>query len=94
MSKMDTNFNSPNSTTTVLQRQTKRIAPTAMAVSPNPATAELSGTSQLSSGSSLGSGLPAGHNNGQGPGPSDLTSLFECPVCFDYVLPPIYQVMR
>jgi len=23
--------------------------------------------------------------------PSDLASLFECPVCFDYVLPPIYQ---
>ena len=22
----------------------------------------------------------------------DLTSLFECPVCFDYVLPPIIQV--
>jgi len=22
---------------------------------------------------------------------SDLTSLFECPVCFDYVLPPIIQ---
>eukprot|EP00493_Phyllostaurus_siculus_P002285 UN02297 len=21
----------------------------------------------------------------------DLASLFECPVCFDYVLPPIYQ---
>ncbi|XP_015792407.1 E3 ubiquitin-protein ligase Siah1 [Tetranychus urticae] len=23
--------------------------------------------------------------------PSELTSLFECPVCFDYVLPPILQ---
>ena len=23
---------------------------------------------------------------------SDLASLFECPVCFDYVLPPILQV--
>ena len=23
--------------------------------------------------------------------PSDLASLFECPVCFDYVLPPILQ---
>ena len=22
----------------------------------------------------------------------DLASLFECPVCFDYVLPPILQV--
>ena len=22
----------------------------------------------------------------------DLTSFFECPVCFDYVLPPIIQV--
>ena len=25
---------------------------------------------------------------------SDLASLFECPVCFDYVLPPILQVTR
>lgn len=24
----------------------------------------------------------------------DLASLFECPVCFDYVLPPILQVSR
>ena len=24
---------------------------------------------------------------------SDLASLFECPVCFDYVLPPILQVI-
>ena len=23
--------------------------------------------------------------------PADLAALFECPVCFDYVLPPIYQ---
>jgi len=23
--------------------------------------------------------------------PADLASFFECPVCFDYVLPPIYQ---
>lgn len=23
--------------------------------------------------------------------PADLASLFECPVCFDYVLPPIFQ---
>ena len=25
---------------------------------------------------------------------SDLASLFECPVCFDYVLPPILQVWQ
>ena len=24
----------------------------------------------------------------------DLASLFECPVCFDYVLPPILQVRK
>ena len=24
----------------------------------------------------------------------DLASLFECPVCFDYVLPPILQVIK
>jgi len=23
---------------------------------------------------------------------TDLASFFECPVCFDYALPPIYQV--
>lgn len=26
-----------------------------------------------------------------GPTNADLASIFECPVCFDYVLPPIYQ---
>lgn len=30
------------------------------------------------------SGVPPGGN-------TDLASLFECPVCFDYVLPPILQ---
>ena len=28
----------------------------------------------------------------QATGASDLAALFECPVCFDYVLPPILQV--
>lgn len=29
---------------------------------------------------------------GPNPPKEDLASLFECPVCFDYVLPPIIQV--
>ncbi|UYV68355.1 SIAH2 [Cordylochernes scorpioides] len=28
------------------------------------------------------------------PPPADLASLFECPVCFDYVLPPILQCVN
>ncbi|XP_043730326.1 E3 ubiquitin-protein ligase SIAH2 [Cervus elaphus] len=39
---------------------------------------------------------PGGGGGGGGAGPvspqhHELTSLFECPVCFDYVLPPILQ---
>ena len=30
-------------------------------------------------------------NAGPSSSTSDLASLFECPVCFDYVLPPILQ---
>ena len=30
-------------------------------------------------------------NSGPNTSPSDLASLFECPVCFEYVLPPILQ---
>lgn len=33
-----------------------------------------------------GFGSTAGNSS-----PADLASLFECPVCFDYVLPPIFQ---
>ena len=36
----------------------------------------------------LGAG-PEGRNPSQH---SELAALFECPVCFDYVLPPILQV--
>ncbi|MEQ2309336.1 hypothetical protein AMECASPLE_037626 [Ameca splendens] len=38
--------------------------------------------------SSAGSLPPAASLPGQ---PPELTALFECPVCFDYVLPPILQ---
>lgn len=38
--------------------------------------------------SSAGSLPPAAALPGQ---PPELTALFECPVCFDYVLPPILQ---
>lgn len=72
-----------------LGRQTKRIAPTtSLAVPPNSSGLEgicvgvsASSSQASTSGSSGGSSQPG----------SDLTSLFECPVCFDFVLPPIIQ---
>lgn len=71
-------MDSPKSTIP-LGRQTKRIAPThSMAVSPNSSGGEASQAS-----ASPGLAMVATGN--------DLTSLFECPVCFDYVLPPIIQ---
>jgi hypothetical protein len=40
-----------------------------------------------------GGGGLAGAQQTSPPNPgNDLASLFECPVCFDYVLPPILQV--
>lgn len=69
-----------------MPRQTKRIAPTSsLAVSPNPVVDSIQLQGQASAGS-IGSsqcGVPAAG--------SDLVSLFECPVCFDFVLPPIIQ---
>ncbi|KAI1296877.1 E3 ubiquitin-protein ligase SIAH1 [Halotydeus destructor] len=86
---MDTSSN------TAMQRQTKRIAPTtaSMAVSPSPSfdLGPLCGSaSMVPSGSQTG--LSIGHQQQQpGPGHSELSALFECPVCFDYALPPINQ---
>lgn len=40
------------------------------------------------SGSAAACLLPSAGLPGQ---PAELTALFECPVCFDYVLPPILQ---
>lgn len=45
-----------------------------------------SGSSGTSSGSSTSS-----NNTTTATMSTDLASLFECPVCFDYVLPPILQ---
>lgn len=52
----------------------------------------------MSGGSGSGSGSGSDMKRRALPGPSsgpvaapDLASLFECPVCFDYVLPPILQ---
>ena len=59
-----------------------------------------SGVSPQSVSASSSSGIPLLNMSGssQAPGGAsatanqDLASLFECPVCFDYVLPPILQV--
>lgn len=32
------------------------------------------------------------HSGAQDSQKNDLSGLFECPVCFEYALPPIYQV--
>lgn len=65
-----------------LGRQTKRIAPTtSLAVSPN-----ASGNESLNA-----STASISQASNPSPSGSDLTSLFECPVCFDFVLPPIIQ---
>ena len=55
-------------------------------VAPMANTAAVAGTSNaaLAAGGAL---LNSSNSNNQ-----DLASLFECPVCFDYVLPPIMQV--
>lgn len=69
-----------------MPRQTKRIAPTSsLAVSPNPVADVTLLAGQASAGAVVGvqCGVPAAG--------SDLVSLFECPVCFDFVLPPIIQ---
>lgn len=73
-------MDSPKSTIPLVGRQTKRIAPTnSMAVSPSSS----SGEASQAASSSPALAMVATAN--------DLTTLFECPVCFDYVLPPIIQ---
>ena len=52
-------------------------------VAPMANTAQITGASNLAGGMNLNT---SSSNN------QDLASLFECPVCFDYVLPPIMQV--
>jgi hypothetical protein len=59
---------------------TNRVLPTPNTV--------VSSNAMNTSGGGGGQGAASPPNN---PGSSDLASLFECPVCFDYVLPPILQ---
>lgn len=54
------------------------------------------GSSAVPAAAAVISGPGGGGGGGGGAGPvspqhHELTSLFECPVCFDYVLPPILQ---
>ena len=57
-------------------------------VAPMANTAQVAGTSNVAGlGAGSGMNLNSSSSNNQ-----DLASLFECPVCFDYVLPPIMQV--
>ena len=58
-------------------------------VAPMTNTAQVAGTSNAAL--ALGGGL---NLNTSGSNNQDLASLFECPVCFDYVLPPIMQVKK
>lgn len=86
---MDTKeFVSGSNSSSVALRQTKRIAPLgAMGTAMNVDPPNIGGSSSIASPGS--GGLTPGHN--AGPGASDLFALFECPVCFDYALPPITQ---
>lgn len=73
-------MDSPKTSIPLVGRQAKRIAPTnSMAVSPNSSSVDVA---QASASSPAPAMVATG---------SDFTSMFECPVCFDYVLPPIMQ---
>ena len=75
-------MDSSSPTCAQIKRETKRIAPTnSMAVSPS--SSEPVAMCSMMSQQPSTSGMTASGN--------DLTSLFECPVCFDFVLPPIIQ---
>ncbi|GBP14414.1 E3 ubiquitin-protein ligase sina [Eumeta japonica] len=63
----------------------RRETPTGTATG-NSGTGNTSANTSSSSSSSLSSA--GGGDVGMS---TDLTSLFECPVCFDYVLPPYYK---
>ena len=58
-------------------------------VAPMANTAQVAGTSNAALAAGGGMNLNSSSSNNQ-----DLASLFECPVCFDYVLPPIMQVRK
>ena len=58
-------------------------------VAPMANTAQVAGTSNAALAVGGGMNLNSSSSNNQ-----DLASLFECPVCFDYVLPPIMQVRK
>ncbi|CAG2110997.1 unnamed protein product [Medioppia subpectinata] len=63
----------------------KRISPT-VTINPSSSDGQPSASGVALSASTSGHTL--GHNTTTN---SELTALFECPVCFDYVLPPILQ---
>lgn len=80
---MDTKDFGTAGTVVLQQRQTKRIAPVGAM-----ATAMVVDQPSVSQPTAPPQGLAA-HN--VGPGQAELFALFECPVCFDYALPPISQ---
>lgn len=57
---------------------------------PTASTEASTGASVLAGGQG-GTAPGSGAGHGQGSNTTDLASLFECPVCFDYALPPILQ---
>ena len=71
--------------------KTKRISPTA-AINPTNESAMVVAGASVTVVTAPGSVVGAvGGSSGHTPATPELTSLFECPVCFDYVLPPILQ---
>ncbi|KAG8147895.1 hypothetical protein E2320_022991 [Naja naja] len=80
------------------QQQQHTPSPTAApAANPTAAAATIStagaGSSAVPAAAAVISSPGAGESSGGPVSPQhhELTSLFECPVCFDYVLPPILQ---
>ncbi|XP_044288894.1 E3 ubiquitin-protein ligase SIAH2 [Varanus komodoensis] len=79
------------------QQQHSPSAAAAPAAAANPAAATISAAGAGSSAVPAAAAVISSPGGGEGSGGPvspqhhELTSLFECPVCFDYVLPPILQ---
>ena len=61
------------------------------AAAPAPAAATIAASGAGSSAVPAAAAVLSGPGGPVSPQHHELTSLFECPVCFDYVLPPILQ---
>ena len=100
--------NSPSAQQIVVSTTTGKMKPTSSSTAASHSGASASGSSSNPSAAVGAAGIvPAGSNPAAAAAAAaltmsvtpnsnqtnqDLASLFECPVCFDYVLPPILQV--